>query len=67
MNATTETAWAVRWLAATGAAGPFNGSPIRAWGKDTDGYLVAVRTDQGIFPVQNIGAVLAHRKGEGNG
>lgn len=60
MNETTETAWASRWLGATGTATQ-NGEVIRSWGKDSGGFLVAVRTDSGTYPVRNLPAVLAHR------
>jgi hypothetical protein len=55
---TTDTAWAVTWIAATG--GRLNGPPVLAYGKDASGYLVAVRTADGTFPVANLAAVLAH-------
>jgi hypothetical protein len=61
MDATTNLKWAKRWLTASGLSDAvFNGQTIRAWGKDEAGYLVAVRTDAGIFPVQNLPAVLYH-------
>lgn len=60
MNETTEIVWATRWLAASGVATQ-NGEVIRSFGKDASGYLVAVRTDSGTYPVRNLAAVLAHR------
>ena len=58
-NDVTDTAWAARWLSASGVAVQ-NGEVIRSWGKDEHGHLVAVRTDSGTYPVRNLSAVLAH-------
>jgi hypothetical protein len=60
VNETTDTKWATRWLTSTGTA-VVNGETVRSWGKDGDGYLVAVRTDSGTYPVRNLPAVIAHR------
>ena len=64
-NELTDTAWATRWLTATGAANDMlvHGYPVRSYGKDQHGYLVAVRNEAGTFPVRNLPAVLAHRCG----
>jgi hypothetical protein len=61
MNTTTDTAWAVKWLTSTGTATQ-NGEVVRGWGKDENGFLVAVKTDSGTHPVVNLPAVLAHSK-----
>lgn len=61
MNETTETRWATRWLAASGSGVFQNGEAVRSFGKDASGYLVAVRTDSGTYPVRNLAAVLANR------
>lgn len=60
VSETTDVAWATRWFGSTGTATQ-NGEVIRAWGKDEEGYLVAVRTDSGTYPVRSLPAVLAHR------
>lgn len=57
----TDTAWAVTWIAASGGFTE-KGEPVRAWGKDANGYLVAVRTDSGVYPVDNLPAVMAHER-----
>jgi hypothetical protein len=58
MNETTETRWATKWIAASGGVYQ-NGEAVRSFGKDASGYLVAVRTDSGTYPVRNLPAVLA--------
>jgi hypothetical protein len=59
---TTDTAWAVTWIAASGGQQLADGQQVRSYGKDEGGRLVAVRTDAGDFPVNNLSAVLAHRR-----
>ena len=64
-DTTTDTAWAVTWLTSTGPGVAIkNGEIVRSFGKDAQGYLVAVRTDSGTYPVENLQAVLAHRREE---
>lgn len=61
MNDTTDVTWATKWLASTGTATQ-NGEVVRSWGKDGNGFLVAVKTDSGTYPIKNLPAVLAHTK-----
>jgi hypothetical protein len=60
-NDVTSTKWAVTWLSASGRF-ESNGETTRAYGKDVNGYLVAIRTDSGDRPVHNLAAVIAHRQ-----
>jgi hypothetical protein len=55
----TDPATAVTWIAASGGMTERDGEPVRSYGKDPRGYLVAVRTDTGTYPVDNLPAVQA--------
>lgn len=64
ISATTDPATAVSWITASNSDQWFNGQSVRAYGKDRHNHLVAVRTDSGIYPVENLPAILAARTEE---
>jgi hypothetical protein len=57
----TDPAWVVSWITAGMSQPAANGETVRAYGKDADNHLVAVRTDSGVLPVHNLPAVIAHQ------